>query len=108
MCRARNISRAAGTGTGGVNRLVHGRKHLRMLAHAKVVVAAPDGDQRLAAFVVVICRRVASATTHNIGEDSVPALPPQPRERVAKSGNIGKRHFRLSDASLRAWASYPR
>ena len=41
---AGDVARAAGAGAAAVERLVHGRDHLRMLAHAEIVVRAPDGD----------------------------------------------------------------
>jgi hypothetical protein len=34
---------------GGLQRLVHGVEHDRVLAHAEVIVAAPDGDVLLGA-----------------------------------------------------------
>ncbi len=41
---AGNVARAAGAGAAAVDRLVHRRKHLRVLAHAEIVVGAPHGD----------------------------------------------------------------
>ena len=46
---AGNVARAARTGAGGVERLVHRGQHIGMLAHAQIVVAAPDGDRLFAA-----------------------------------------------------------
>ena len=42
--RAGDVARAAGAGADRVDRLVHGGDHGRVLAHAEVVVGAPDGD----------------------------------------------------------------
>ena len=42
---ARDVARAARAGAGRIERLVHGGEHGGMLAHAKVVVGAPDGDR---------------------------------------------------------------
>ena len=41
---AGDVARAAGAGADGVDRLVHGGDDGRMLAHAEIVVGAPDGD----------------------------------------------------------------
>ena len=41
---AGDVAGAAGAGAAAVERLVHGGKHGRMLAHAEIVVGAPDGD----------------------------------------------------------------
>ena len=45
MRGAGDVARAARTGAGRVDRLMHGRQHLGMLAHAEIIVAAPDGDR---------------------------------------------------------------
>ncbi len=41
---ARNIARTAGTGPAGFDRRHHRRTHFRVLAHAQIVIGAPDGD----------------------------------------------------------------
>ena len=41
---ARDVAGAAGAGAAAVERLVHRLEHLRMLAHAEIVVRAPDRD----------------------------------------------------------------
>ena len=41
---ARDVARAARTRAGGLQRLFHRVEHDRVLAHAQIVVAAPDGD----------------------------------------------------------------
>jgi len=46
-----------------------------MLAHAEIVVRAPDGD--LVADPVIEGPRKAAATPFEIGEDAVPPLGPQ-------------------------------
>ena len=42
---AGDVARAARAGADRVDRLVHGGDHGRVLAHAEVVVGAPDGDR---------------------------------------------------------------
>src|SRR5262245_5940497 len=42
MVGAGDVARSTGAGAATVERLVHGRKNLRMLAHAEIVVRAPD------------------------------------------------------------------
>ena len=42
---AGDVARAARAGADGVDRLVHGGEHGRVLAHAEIVVGAPDGDR---------------------------------------------------------------
>ena len=44
MRRAGDVARAAGAGADRIDRLVHGGEHRRVLAHAEIVVGAPDGD----------------------------------------------------------------
>ena len=41
---AGDIAGSAGAGAGEVDRPVHGGKDVRVLTHAEIVVAAPDGD----------------------------------------------------------------
>ena len=41
---AGDVAGAARTGAAGIQRLVHGGDDLRVLAHAEIVVGAPDGD----------------------------------------------------------------
>ena len=55
VVRARNIAGAAGAGAIAVEGVVHGRQHCGMLAHAKVVVRAPDSHLPLTALGVIDC-----------------------------------------------------
>ena len=41
---AGDVARSSGAGARQIDGAVHGRQHIRMLTHAEVVVAAPDGD----------------------------------------------------------------
>ena len=66
---AGDVARAARAGADGVDRLVHGGDHGRVLAHAEIVVRAPDGD-------------VAGAT---LGEVSAAGYAPRRRFRSAKT-----------------------
>ncbi len=71
--RPRDIARAAGTRASSVDRLVHGRDDLWMLAHAKVIVGAPHGHLARLARRVMIGRwkksrgGVSSPRTRGIG-----------------------------------------
>ena len=68
---AGDVARAAGAGAAFVQRLVHGRDHLGMLAHAEIVVRAPDGDfARLLARIAQCPRKTAGAPL-KIGENTV-------------------------------------
>ena len=48
MVRAGDVAGAAGAGADARGGLHHGADHLRVLAHAEIVVGAPDGDLALA------------------------------------------------------------
>ena len=52
-----NVAGASGTRTDPIDRLVHGCKHIWMLAHAKVVVGTPHRDVAHFAIVVEMLRR---------------------------------------------------
>jgi hypothetical protein len=53
---AGDVARAARAGTGGVEGRVHGGEHGRVLAHAQIIVGAPDGDLALIVGLVAVNR----------------------------------------------------
>ena len=64
---------------------MHGIQHDRMLSHAEVIIAAPDGDFLRAAIGACPDRmRKLTIAPLNIDERSVPALFVQSRERLIK------------------------
>ena len=71
---AADVSRAAGAGAAAVQRLMHGVQNRLVLAHAEVVVGAPDGDGDLPAFPVMGGAREAAGVTFEVGENPVVAL----------------------------------
>jgi hypothetical protein len=44
MARPGNVARPARAGSDPIECFVHGFEHRRMLAHAQVIVGAPDGN----------------------------------------------------------------
>src|SRR3546814_334537 len=62
---------AAGAGAAGLQRLGHGSEHRGVLAHAEVVVRAPDGDAL--AVVAAVAHRARKAPRHplEIGENAI-------------------------------------
>jgi hypothetical protein len=75
MGGAGNVARTAGAGTGDIHRLVHGRHDGRMLAHAQVIVGAPNGDlARLGDSVAVKRPREPAGQALQIGENSITAF----------------------------------
>ena len=73
---ARDVAGAAGAGAAAVQRLVHGGDHRGVLAHAEIVVGAPDGDLLLLGPVVGGAGE-APGLALEIGEDAVAAFGPQ-------------------------------
>ena len=74
MAGARDVARAARACARLVNRIMHGREHFGMLAHAKIIVGAPDGDVAHAVRPMVrrLGKRACSAL--QIGEHAVAAF----------------------------------
>ena len=60
-----------------VDRLMHGRQHGGMLAHAEIVVGAPDRDLRCRRCGDAKARGKAAGEPLQIGEDAIAALGPQ-------------------------------
>src|SRR6056297_1205932 len=84
-----DIARAARTCPCGVDRLVHRTKNVGMLAHTKVVIAAPHGDIALSAFAVGPCRvRKLTIAALDVDERPVAAFVMQPSDRVIQLRSI--------------------
>ncbi len=72
---AGDVARAARTGADRVDGLVHGGDHGGMLAHAEVVVGAPDGDRARGLRVVeVLGGRIGAAPALHVGKHAVAAF----------------------------------
>jgi hypothetical protein len=70
---------------------MHRGEHLRVLAHAEIVVGAPDGDLPRLAGIVADGARKAAGLTLDIGEDAVAPLAPKPVELRAEEWIINKK-----------------
>ena len=86
MAVAGDIARAAGAGTHGVQCLCHRRENRRMLAHAEVVVRAPDGD--LGTDPMIEGARKTAASPLEIGEDAIPPLAAQRLDALFKEAFV--------------------
>src|ERR1700737_2540657 len=86
MIVARDITGSAGARTHSPQRLFHCREHRRMLAHAEIVVRAPDGD--LGADAVIESARKPTAAPFEIGEDAVPPLGVQCIEALSEEALV--------------------
>ena len=60
---------------------MHGRDHLRMLAHPEVVIRAPDGDVLRIAASEMLRFRKGAATPLQVGKDAIPPFPPHRIQR---------------------------
>ena len=74
MIGAADIAGATGAGAAAIERAVHGSEHIGMLAHAEIIVRAPDGDVARAVRAVKGRARELADLTLEIGEDAVAAL----------------------------------
>ncbi len=75
---AGNVARAAGADAELFGRLLHRRDHLGMLAHAEIVVGAPDGDLAgIVGLVAIHRRRKPAGDPLDVGEDAIALLLPQ-------------------------------
>src|SRR5271165_3976523 len=77
MVGAGDIASAAGAGAATVNRGMHRGQHLRMLAHAEIIVGAPHRYLAAAALGVVHRPREMPGSAFEIGKDAVASLAPQ-------------------------------
>src|SRR3546814_14502391 len=88
MAVARDIAGAAGAGAELVSRLLQGRQHGRMLAHAEVVVRAPDGDFFGPDAAEIIGDRKTAAVAGQLGEHPVAPLGVPCVDRLAEKGFV--------------------
>src|SRR5882672_3009506 len=105
MMRARDIAGAAGAGADTGRGLDHGADHLRVLAHAEIVVGAPDHDIAATLRRVPDRMRETARDPLEIGENAVAPLIMQAAEGGAeefavihhktwnRTGRIGVRSF---------------
>ena len=85
---AGDVAGAAGAGAAAVDRIVHRRDDLRVLAHAEVVVRAPDGDVAGALADVAGGAREGAVGARELGEDAVVALLAERVELLAEQGVV--------------------
>ena len=69
---AGDVARAAGAGPERLDRPGHRRQHVRVLAHAEIIVRAPHRD--LGPDAVIVSPREAAAAPLEVGEDAVSPL----------------------------------
>ena len=74
MIGAGNIPGTARAGSGFVDRGFHRRDHGRVLPHAEIIVAAPDGNVPNAVGGVMIRRGKFATMAQDIGENPIPAF----------------------------------
>ena len=74
MMGARDVAGAAGAGADAGRGLDHGADHFRMLAHAEIVVGAPDHDIAATLRRVPDRMREAARDPFEVGENAVAPL----------------------------------
>src|SRR5690242_3567650 len=82
MIGAGDVAGAAGAGADAGRGLDHGADHFRMLAHAEIVVGAPDHDIARPLRGVPNRMREPAGDAFEIGEDAVAALVMEAAEGV--------------------------
>ena len=88
MVRARDIARATSPGTTQIQRFMHRSDHVRMLAHAQVIVGTPDRHQRPVAPVQMRRTRKIAGVPLQIGEHPIVALTVKAIEVLSKEGFV--------------------
>ena len=88
MIVAGDVAGAAGAGAHARRGLDHGADHLRVLAHAEIVVRAPDHDVLRPVRRMPDRMRKAPGDAFEIGENAVAALAVQPVQRAGEIGGI--------------------
>src|SRR5262245_62104426 len=89
MVGAGNVSGAACAGTHASSGFNNGADHLRMLAHAKVIVRAPDHDRALAVRGMPDCMGKTPGNALEIGKHAVAPFGVQASKRGGKEMIIG-------------------
>src|SRR5262249_51399976 len=84
MIVAGDVTGAASAGAHPRRRFDHGANHLRMLAHAKIIVRAPDHDRARAVRGMPYCMRETPGDALEIGKHAVAPFLLQPGERDGK------------------------
>ena len=77
MVGAGDVPGAAGAGAATVDRRMHRRQHLRVLAHAEIVVGAPYRHLATAVAAIVHRPREMPGPAFEIGKDAIASLAPQ-------------------------------
>jgi hypothetical protein len=91
---AGDIACAAGPGARAVDGALHGVEHRRVLAHAQIIVAAPDGDPPLGSAGLAQQRMwECAAQAQDVHEDAITPLGPQSVEGLAEPVIIVHRHI---------------
>ena len=95
MSIAADVARAARPGADAMQRLLHGRHDRGMLAHAQIVVGAPDGDRLRA----VVSRKALgigkiALGAQDIDEDAVAALVMKAVNRCSENAFVVQRRPR--------------
>src|SRR3546814_10980011 len=91
MAVARYVAGAAGARADVVQRLLHRRRHLRVLAHGEIVVRAPDRDRFRTIMASNAARvRKRSPIAQDVDEDALAALGLQPHVALREDGLIIK------------------
>ena len=88
MMRAGNVARAAGAGAVRARRPDRGLDHVRMAAHAEIVVRAPDGDLARPALLARRAphrHREAGGVALEIGEDAISLFRLQAGDRILEA-----------------------
>src|SRR5258705_1204588 len=92
MIGAGNVPRAARPRAGFVDRLFHRRKHLGVLAHAEIIVAAPDRYRTDPICRVMHRSRELALMAQNIREDPIAPFALQLRQIVLEDMAVRERH----------------
>src|SRR5690606_20274752 len=100
---AGDVAGAARAGAMAIERLVHGRDHLRVLAHAEIVVGAPDGDVADGIGRMTQGCGEGAGRAFEFGEDAVTTLLAQGVQLRGKKGFEVHGSFLASMRSFKAY-----
>ena len=100
---AGDVAGAAGSRAAAVQSLMHRREHDRVLAHAQIVVGAPDGDFRGAALRVIRRAREIPCLPLQIREHAITAFTAKPTKLLVEESFVVHRPLQLA-AGVR-WGS---
>ena len=88
MAGARDVARAACARTAALEDILHGRQHAGMLAHAEIVIGAPDSDLLSSAALGggAMAQRQGEAPGQalQVGKDAIAPFGFQPGDRIAE------------------------